>query len=202
MFHDIPENLKKLLEDKNTIPSSEKVFRCFGYFQPKDTKVIIIGADPYPDRNDASGLAFSVDHDKIPGSLRNIIKELRSDIKCKKPKHGSLESWAFQGVLLINPVLTTKSGQSRAHFNKGWQEYTKGKINKILALKRPVVIIAWGKEAQDFVSTLSIQCDNIVLTGSHPSPRNVHGGFLKGKYFSRANEFLASRGISPIDWKL
>lgn len=202
MFNDIPENLKKLLEDKNTIPPVEKVFRAFSYFPPKATKVIIIGQDPYPDRNHASGLAFSVDHEKIPASLQNIFKELKSDIGCPKPSSGCLEKWAEQGVLLVNSVLTTRSGQSRAHINKGWQEYTKNKIQKILSYEQPVVIIAWGKNAQEFVSTLSLHCNNIVLTGSHPSPLNTHGGFRGGKYFSRANEFLTSRGVSPIEWKL
>lgn len=203
MFNDLPDNLKKLLEDKNTIPPIDRVFRCFSYFRPEHCKVIIIGQDPYSDKTLASGLAFSTDIPKIPASLKNIIKELKSDLKLKiKPKTGSLESWAEQGVLLINPVLTTKSGQSRAHSTKGWQAYTSAKINRILALKRPVVIIAWGKDAQEFVSTLSIHCDNIVLTGAHPSPLSARRGFFGRKYFSRANQYLISKNITPIDWRL
>lgn len=202
MFNDLPDNLKKLLEDKNTIPGIDRVFRCFSYFRPEHTKVIIIGQDPYPDKTLASGLAFSTDNNKIPASLNNIFKELKKDLGIKKPKTGSLESWAEQGVLLINPVLTTRNGQSRAHSSKGWQAYTSAKINRILALKRPVVIIAWGKDAQEFVSTLSLHCDNIVLTGAHPSPLSARRGFFGGRYFSRANKFLAARGISPIEWKL
>jgi uracil-DNA glycosylase len=202
MFKDLPENLKKLLEDKNTIPPAEKVFRAFSYFQPKDCKVIIIGQDPYPDKFNACGLAFSVEHNKIPGSLRNIFKELCKDIKCKKPKTGNLEKWAEQGVLLLNPVLTTRNGQIKAHSTKGWQEYTKDKINKILALKRPLVIIAWGKEAQTFVSTLSVHSNTKIITGAHPSPLSAHKGFFKGKYFSKANEYLISKNITPIDWTL
>lgn len=202
MFNDLPDNLKKLLEDKNTVPNRDKVFRAFAYFRPEHTKVIIIGQDPYSDRNLASGLAFSTDNIKIPPSLKNIFKELKKDLGYKLPKTGNLESWAEQGVLLINPVLTTRSGQSRAHSTKGWQTYTQTKIQRILDLKKPVVIIAWGKEAQDFVSTLSIHCDNIVLTGAHPSPLSARRGFFGGRYFSKCNEYLVSKNIKPINWAL
>lgn len=201
-MNNLPENLKLLLEDKNTVPSVEKVFRAFSYFPPKATKVIIIGSDPYPKRQDASGLAFSTDSAKIPGSLRNIFKELRSDLGVKMPKSGSLEKWAIQGVLLLNPVLTTRSGKSKAHSNKGWQEFTLNKVQKILDYNNPVVIIAWGKSAQEFVFSLK-RNDNVhVLFGAHPSLNNTRGGFRGGRYFSQANRFLNSHGIQEIDWKL
>ena len=202
MFNNLPENLKKLLEDKNTIPSQDKVFRAFTYFQPQNTKVIIIGQDPYPNREHASGLAFSTENGYIPPSLRNIFKELSRDIGCEVPKSGNLEKWAHQGVLLLNTVLTTRSGVSKAHTNKGWQEFTGRKIQKILDLQLPVVIIAWGKDAQNFVSTLSLHSNTIVLTGGHPSPLNRARNFLGGKYFSRANDFLKSKGVREINWTL
>lgn len=202
MFKNIPQPLKELIEQKDTIPEQEKVFRAFSYFKPRDTKVIIIGQDPYPDKMDACGLSFSVDHPKIPPSLRNIFKELNNDLDIPMPATGNLEPWAEQGVLLLNTILTTKRNKSLAHADMGWEEFTKNKVQKILDNKHPVVIIAWGKNAQGFVESLNKHEKCLVLTGAHPSPANLHGGFLGGKYFSKTNTFLKENCIEEIKWKL
>lgn len=198
----VPENLKLLIEQKDTIPEQEKVFRAFSYFKPKDTKVIIIGQDPYADRHNACGLAFSVDHGNPPASLRNIFKEVGTDLGIKPPTNGNLEKWAEQGVLLLNPVLTTKRNRSNAHANMGWEDYTTNKVQKVLDIGNPVVIVAWGKYAQSFVERLKTHDKVLVLKGAHPSPSNLHGGFLGGKYFSRTNVFLKENNLTEINWSL
>lgn len=190
------------MEQKDTIPEPEKVFRAFSYFKPKDTKVVIIGQDPYPDKMDACGLSFSVDHPKIPPSLKNVFKELNNDLDIPLPKTGNLEPWAQQGVLLLNTILTTKRNKSLAHANMGWEDWTTNKVQKILDNGHPVVIIAWGKNAQSFTEGLKKHDKCLVLTGAHPSPLNAHGGFLGGKYFSKTNQFLKENNVQEINWKL
>jgi uracil-DNA glycosylase len=198
----VPINLKQLIDDPNTIPPEELVFRAFSYFKPEDTKVIIIGQDPYCNKEDACGLAFSIEHNNITPSLRNIFKELVSDVGVPKPKHGSLENWARQGVLLINSILTTKKSKSLAHENQGWEAWTKNKIQKIIDKGNPVVIMAWGKYAQGVTKELNLNANVLVLQGGHPSPLNRQKNFLGGKYFSKANVWLKEHNVEQIDWKL
>lgn len=194
--------LKALTEEPTTIPKRDLVFRCFHYFKPIDTKVIIIGQDPYPNSEDACGLAFSVEHNNYPPSLMNIFKELRNDLGYDLPKTGNLEAWAKQGVLLINTILTTERGKSLAHEALGWENLTKNMINKILSKNHPVVIIAWGKYAQYQLTDLELHDKVLILKGAHPSPRSADRGFFGGKYFSKANEWLLKHGVNTINWKL
>lgn len=196
----LTDKLKKLLEDPSTIPKADKIFRAFSYFEPKDCKVIIIAQDPYPKAEDACGLAFSVEHSNIPGSLRNIFKELVSDLGGIKPSTGDLSHWAKQGVLLVNTILTTKKGHSLAHKDAGWQDLVKGKIQKVLDNGQPIVLILWGKYAQEFGNSLKLHDKVLVLSGAHPSPLNQGKGFFGGKYFSKANEYLHSHNVEPIKW--
>jgi len=186
----------------NILPTKDKVFRALTYFKPQQTKAIIIGQDPYPNPEDACGLAFSVEHNKPPASLKNIFKELKTDLNINSPKTGNLEPWAKQGVLLLNSVLTTEKGKSGAHKNIGWEEITTNTIQKALDCKQPIVIIAWGFDAKKKLETLKLHDKVLVLTGGHPSPLNTSVSFLGGKYFSKANAFLNTNGIKEIDWRL
>ncbi len=204
----LPEPLKTLVMAQETIPKPNQVFRALSYFKPQETKVIIIGQDPYPNEEDACGLAFSVEHEKYPPSLLNIFKELLRDVgladgpNILRPKTGNLEPWAKQGVLLLNSILTTEKGKSLAHKGLGWEQITTKIIQRVLDYKNPVVIIAWGKYAQQKLQDLKIHDRVLLLTGGHPSPLNVSGGFFGGRYFSRANEFLKENKMQEINWKL
>lgn len=198
----IPFHIYEKLIVTKFVPDTTRVLRAFRYFPLEDTKVIILGQDPYPSRQDASGLAFSVEHDKYPTSLRNIFKELKADLGYAIPKTGNLESWAKEGVLLLNSILTTEEGKSMAHKYMGWQDYTNKILQKTIDLNRPLVIIAWGREAQRTVAGLKLHGKVLVLKGNHPSPLNRSGGFFGKKYFSRANTFLRNHNRKTVDWKL
>lgn len=197
-----PDLYNKVYNLPNLLPPREKTFRAFKYFKPKDCKVIILGMDPYPNKQDACGLAFSTDNTKIPASLQNIFKELKSDLGTYEiPKIGNLEPWAKQGVLLSNSLLSTVEGQSAAHKNLGWEQYTTMKIQQILDCGQPLVILAWGKYAQNVVSNLQLHENVLVLNGAHPSPL-AGGRFFGGRYFSRTNDWLEQHGVEAIDWSL
>lgn len=198
----IPVEIYNKIIGSRFVPDTTRVLRAFSYFPPRDTKVIIIGQDPYPNRKDASGLAFSVEHSNLPASLRNIFKELCSDMGYKQmPKTGNLEGWAKQGVLLINSILTTEEGKSLGHQEIGWEQYTQEKIQSVLDLQTPVVIIGWGKYAQEVIDNLDLHDDVLVLTGGHPSPLNRKRDFFGKKYFSKTNNFLRKHGLETIKWK-
>lgn len=193
--------LFKLTE--NSLPGRGRVFRAFDYFKPKDTKVIIIGQDPYPNKQDACGLAFSVEHNIIPRSLNNIFKELCSDMGYSTPHYGNLERWAKQGVLLLNSVLTVEEGKSGSHAKKGWEEFTTDKIQKAIDCNNPLVIICWGRYAKIKLLDLKLNDKILVLEGGHPSPLgNPNEHFFGKKYFSQANEWLKQNGLKEIDWYL
>lgn len=199
----IPLDIYNKIISSRFVPDTTRVLRAFSYFAPRDTKVIIIGEDPYTNRKDATGLAFSVEHDKLPPSLKNIFKELCSDMGYKQmPKSGNLERWAKQGVLLINTILTTEEGKSLSHQEIGWEDFTKEKIQHVLNLKTPVVIIGWGDYAQSVIEDLKLHEDVLVLTGGHPSPLNRKRDFFGKKYFSKTNNFLRKHGLETIKWKI
>jgi uracil-DNA glycosylase len=198
----LSQKLLDILEDDDVIPEPRNVLRAFGYFRPQETKVIIIGTEPYNNKSDANGLCFSVEHNEFPPSLKNIFKELKNDLGYKSPKIGDLSPWAKQGVLLTNTLLTTKKNKPLAHKGRGWEDLVKKRIQKVLNNGTPVVIIAWGNPASELVDTLVIHDKCLILKGKHPSPVNTRGGFLNGHYFSRANQFLKTHGVKEIDWKL
>jgi len=187
---------------KSILPGKDKIFKAFEYFNPDKTKVVIIGQDPYPNKKDACGLAFSVSHSKIPASLKNVFKELQADLNINFPSSGDLSPWASQGVLLLNSILTIEEEKSLSHSNIGWEQYTDCVLKKLVNLKKPIVIICWGKYAKDKLTKLAIHDKIMVLTGNHPSPLNQSGGFLGGKYFSKTNDWLAKHKVKPIDWIL
>jgi uracil-DNA glycosylase len=167
-------------------------------------KVVILGQDPYHGPGQAHGLAFSVpDGVKVPPSLANIYKELESDLGVKVPPHGNLESWAEQGVLLLNTSLTVEAGQAGSHQNKGWEAITDAAVAAVAKREEPSVFILWGSHARKKAMRIPELADNgrhLVLTSPHPSPLSAHAGFFGSKPFSKANAFLTAHGRGAIDW--
>ena len=165
-------------------------------------RVVILGQDPYHGAGQAHGLCFSVQPGvQRPPSLVNIYKELESDLGIKPARHGFLEHWAKQGVLLLNSVLTVEMGRAASHRDRGWERFTDAIIREINARPDPAVFMLWGSYAQKkggFVDTSR----HLVLKAPHPSPLSAHSGFFGCRHFSQANAFLDSRGLKPIDWAL
>lgn len=183
-------------------PKQEDIFNALHYTPYEQTKVVILGQDPYHGPAQAQGLSFSVQPGvKIPPSLKNIYKELEADIGCEIPDHGSLESWAKQGVLLLNTVLTVEQGHPNSHQGMGWEKFTDSIIEALNQREQPVVFMLWGKHAQ--LKAAAIDADkHYLIVSPHPSPFAARKGFFGSKPFSRANAFLDSIGSAPIDWSL
>jgi uracil-DNA glycosylase len=164
--------------------------------------VVILGQDPYHGPRQAHGLCFSVQNGvPPPPSLINIFKELQDDLGIHIPNHGNLTHWAEQGVFLLNASLTVGSGEPMSHARIGWSQFTDTVIKKISDEKEHVVFILWGKFAQE-KRVLIDESKHLVIRSAHPSPLSAHAGFFGSKPFSKANAFLMSKGIDPVDWKL
>jgi uracil-DNA glycosylase len=165
-------------------------------------KVVILGQDPYHGMNQAHGLSFSVQPGvKIPPSLKNIYKELADDLGIPPVTHGYLTSWAEQGVLLLNTVLTVREGQAYSHRGKGWEQLTDAIIQKLNEREQPIVFILWGKPAQQKMTMIDTQ-KHIIIRSVHPSPLSAHRGFFGSKPFSKTNDALIALGETPINWQL
>ena len=187
-------------ENHRVYPPREDVFNALRACAYEDTKVVILGQDPYHQEGQAHGLCFSVNRGvKIPPSLVNIYKELKADIGMEIPGHGCLSSWASQGVLLLNTVLTVRDSMPNSHKGKGWEVFTDAVIRKLNQRERPMVFILWGANAKA-KEALITENRHLILTGSHPSPLSAHTGFFGGAYFSRANRFLELENQEPINW--
>lgn len=187
-------------ETQRIYPPQPDVFNALRYSSYADTKVVILGQDPYHQEGQAHGLCFSVNKGvKIPPSLVNIYKELQSDLDVQAPQHGYLASWAQQGVLLLNTVLTVRDSQPNSHKGKGWEIFTDAVIKKLNEREMPMVFILWGANAKA-KEALITNNRHLILTGSHPSPLSAHTGFFGGQYFSRANRFLELENQEPINW--
>jgi uracil-DNA glycosylase len=183
-------------------PASDEVFACLHLTPYADTKVLILGQDPYHGPGQAHGLCFSVrDGVAKPPSLQNIFKELQSDLGVPVPSTGTLEPWARQGVLLLNAVLTVRARNAGSHAGKGWEAFTDEVIRVVNAKPEPVVFILWGSYARK-KRTLIDTSRHVVLESAHPSPLSAHNGFFGSRPFSRANEALIAHGREPIDWSL
>lgn len=188
-------------------PKHEDMFNCFKYCSFDNTKVIILGQDPYINEYngipEAMGMCFSIPVGvPITPSLRNIYKELQSDLGLSPPSHGDLTSWAKQGVLLLNSALTVKAGLSGSHATYGWHTLTDKAIALLNEKENPLVFILWGAHAKK-KRVLITNEHHLILEGAHPSPlAATRGGFFGGKYFSKCNEFLIANGSEPIDWVL
>jgi uracil-DNA glycosylase len=168
---------------------------------PEEVAVIIVGQDPYPGKGLASGLAFSVEKDvsTLPGSLRNIRKELSDDLGVSLPPHGDLSAWSRQGVLLLNRHLTTTVGKPGAHRLLGWGAFTDEVLRGVVSSHRHCVIILWGKEAAQWAKKCG---DTPTIVSAHPSPLSASRGFFGSRPFSRVNTFRERAGLAPLDWSL
>ena len=189
-------------DGKRIFPKGSEWFRALDLTPLDEVRVVILGQDPYHGAGQAHGLCFSVQPGvQRPPSLVNIYKELESDLGIKPARHGFLEHWAKQGVLLLNSVLTVEMGRAASHRDRGWERFTDAIIREINARPDPAVFMLWGSYAQKkggFVDTSR----HLVLKAPHPSPLSAHSGFFGCRHFSQANAFLDSRGLKPIDWAL
>lgn len=184
-------------------PAHEQTFAAFEYTPVQSLRVVVLGQDPYPTRGHAHGLAFSVQPDvrPLPASLRNIFKELCSDLNSTPPTGGSLIPWAQQGVLLLNSVLTVREGAANSHRKRGWESFTDTVIRRLSDHRDHVVFVLWGKPAQQKESLIDTD-KHIVLKSAHPSPLSAHNGFFGSRPFSQINQHLRERGMKEIDWRL
>lgn len=185
----------------NTIyPPGKLIFNAFNLCPFDQAKVVIIGQDPYHGPGQAHGLCFSVNEGvAFPPSLRNIFKEIESDLGTPVPAHGDLTRWANQGVLLLNATLTVRAHQAGSHQRMGWEEFTDAAIRILAKEREHLVFILWGAYAQKKGSFID-RNKHLVLASAHPSPLSAYNGFFGNKHFSRANEYLISHGQTPIQW--
>ena len=189
-------------KEKTIYPKKTEVFNAFKYTDYTNVKVVILGQDPYHGPNQAEGLSFSVSNEVIkPPSLKNIFKELESDLGILFPEHNSLKPWAKEGVLLLNAVLTVEEHKPASPANKGWETFT-DEIIKILNKKEePVVFILWGNYAREKKVYITNPI-HYIIESPHPSPFSARNGFFGSKPFSKTNEFLKSKGIKEINWNV
>lgn len=201
-YKDLRKFLIQEYKTRQIFPPMHDIFNALHFTPLKDVKVLLLGQDPYHDLHQAHGLSFSVlPGQKIPPSLQNIFKELKEDLGCGIPDHGYLKKWADQGVLLLNTVLTVRAHQANSHQGKGWEQFTDAVIQVINAQDRPIVIFLWGKPAQSKKGMLT-NPKHLVLESPHPSPLSAYRGFFGSKPFSKANTFLTTHGVSPVDWQI
>ena len=191
---------------KRIFPKGGEWFAALDLTPLDRVRVVILGQDPYHGLGQAHGLCFSVrPGTQTPPSLVNIFKELESDLGLKPTRHGFLEHWAKQGVLLLNSVLTVEMGRAASHRERGWERLTDAVVRLVAARSDPVVFMLWGSYAQKkaaFVRSVEQGGHHLVLKAPHPSPLSAHAGFFGCRHFSKANDFLISRGLAPIDWAL
>ncbi|MGN0150146.1 MAG: uracil-DNA glycosylase [Clostridia bacterium] len=183
-------------------PDMYDIFNALKWTSYADTKVVILGQDPYHEENQAHGLAFSVKKGvKIPPSLLNMYKELQNELGCYIPNNGYLEKWARQGVLLLNSSLTVRDGAANSHRNKGWEIFTNHVVECLNKREDPVIFLLWGNNAKEKMSVITNSWHKI-LTTVHPSPLSASRGFFGCNHFKTANRLLEEMGKSPIDWQI
>ena len=196
------QKVKEEYEHHRVFPDSRDLFAAFELTDLPDVRVVILGQDPYHGEGQAQGLCFSVKPGvDIPPSLVNIYKELHSDLGLKIPDNGCLVSWAKQGVLLLNTVLTVRAHQAFSHRGIGWEEFTDAAIRALNREDRPIVFMLWGRPAQEKAAMLD-NPKHLILKAPHPSPLSASRGFFGCHHFSQCNEFLQENGLSPIDWQI
>lgn len=201
-FSELKEFLIVEKQKYTVYPPGKFIFNAFDHTPFDKVRVVIIGQDPYHGPGQAHGLCFSVPHGIAPPpSLVNIFKELKNDLGIEIPKHGNLEKWANQGVLLLNATLTVRANQAASHQKKGWETFTDSVIKKISDQKTGIVFLLWGKYAQAKENLINTQ-KNYILKAAHPSPLSVYNGFSGCKHFSKTNEILQRHGFPVIDWSL
>jgi uracil-DNA glycosylase len=202
------QKLEAFLEEEKhsgvvVYPPSNLLFNAFSKTPFDKVSVVIIGQDPYHGPGQAHGLAFSVPHGvPPPPSLKNIFKELKSDLQVELPSHGCLNKWAEQGVFLLNAVLTVRDGEAASHHGKGWEVFSDRVVELLCARRRPLVFLLWGKSALKKFHHVEACSEghHLALIAAHPSPLSAHAGFFGSHPFSKANDFLKAKGEKPIDW--
>lgn len=196
------EFLKDEYRNETIYPPMTDIFNALHYTSYAETKVVIIGQDPYHGPNQAQGLSFSVQRGvAIPPSLRNIYRELHADLGVPIPEHGSLIDWAKSGVLLLNTVLTVRKKQPGSHRGKGWEQFTNKVIECVNVKEAPVVFILWGRHAQEKEALITNK-HHLIIKSAHPSPFSANRGFFGSRPFSRTNHFLEQAGRSSVDWRI
>jgi uracil-DNA glycosylase len=198
--------LKEFLVDEKSrftvFPPGPQIFAAFNFTPFNKVKVVILGQDPYHGPGQAHGLCFSVpERIKQPPSLQNIFKEIHADLGYEIPKHGNLEKWAKQGVLLLNATLTVRARHAGSHQNKGWEQFTDVAIKKLSEIRQNLVFLLWGNYAMAKESLID-GSKHLVLKSAHPSPFSVHRGFFGNRHFSQVNNYLKNHGIEEIDWRV
>lgn len=198
----IESKLRSEEAEHSVWPRPENRYRALELVPPDEVRVVILGQDPYYQEGFANGLAFSVNRDvAIPGSLKNIFKEVTDDVGARCGVHGDLTCWARQGVLLLNSILTVRDGLAKSHAWLGWETVTSSMLRAIWQSEQPTVFMLWGGEAQRAARMVVEGPENRVLKAAHPSPRSCRGFFGK-HHFSKTNRFLSSRRGGEIDWSV
>lgn len=198
-FKELQSKIDFEREEYTVYPEKKDIFSAFELTPLESIKCLIIGQDPYFNPGEAHGLSFSVKNGcKIPPSLRNIYKELESDIN-KTRDSGDLTGWAKQGVMLLNRVLTVRKGEANSHKSFGWMEFTKAAVETVSALDNPIVFFLWGTEARKLKSIIDNK--HLILEAPHPSPLSSYRGFFGSKHFSKCNIFLNEHGREGIKWE-
>lgn len=202
-FSTLRDFLASEKETQTIFPPGSLIFNAFDHTPVDKVKAVILGQDPYHGLNQAHGLCFSVnDGIKIPPSLKNIYKELATDIGMAEPTSGNLTKWADEGVLLLNATLTVRQANAGSHQGKGWEQFTDAAIMKLSNERKNLVFLLWGRFAQNKESLINKENEHLILKAPHPSPFSAYTGFLGCQHFSKANDYLASKGIALIDWNL
>ena len=201
-YQELRKKLANEYRTRTIYPAMENIFNALKFTAYEDVKVLLLGQDPYHGPNQAHGLCFSVQKgiDKPP-SLKNMFKELESDLGIKAPSHGCLTDWAKQGVLLLNTVLTVRDGEPNSHKNIGWTIFTDRIIELLNEREEPVIFVLWGRNAMDKLPLIT-NSRHFVLSAAHPSPLSASRGFLGCRHYSKINEILQSMGKTPIDWQI
>ncbi|HKL02160.1 MAG TPA: uracil-DNA glycosylase [Cryomorphaceae bacterium] len=199
-FQSLIQFVRKEYENQRVYPNGSNIFRAFDSTPFEDVKVVILGQDPYHGPGQANGLSFSVnDGVRIPPSLNNIFKEIEANTGQRPRTSGDLNSWAKQGVLLLNATLTVRAHEAGSHQKKGWEEFTDAAIRELNKQKSGIVYMLWGSYAQKKGSFINGE-SNLILKSPHPSPLAAHRGFFGNRHFSKANDYLRRKGKTEIDW--
>lgn len=199
-FKQLVAFIKEEYKKKKIYPPAKEIFRAFDFCSFENTRVVILGQDPYHSRGQANGLCFSVREGlPIPPSLINIFEEIKDDLHIATPESGDLERWAKQGVLLLNAILTVRAHQPGSHRNKGWETFTDAVIKEISEEKEKVVFLLWGSYAQQKGAMVDTN-KHFVLTSPHPSPYSAENGFFGNRHFSKTNDYLRANNEKEIAW--
>jgi len=199
-FQDLKQFLLSERKSHQVFPPGNRIFAAFDAVPFHEVKVVIIGQDPYHGPGQANGFCFSVNRGvTVPPSLKNIYKELYSDLNIPVPAHGDLSAWTEQGVLLLNAVLTVRARQPQSHQGRGWETFTDYAIRQLSEQRKNIVFLLWGRSAQNKIQLIDTN-RHFVLKAAHPSPYSANKGFFGCRHFSKTNTLLQQTGQNPVDW--